>query len=191
MLVLSAGLPSPPVSLRRLPSVGRLVVLHRLPPTPPPARWGTSSKHPRRTPRYGGTAAPHSIADPGRFFFPCTSPSHGRTGRAPHGARAPVLPPGRRPLQGLARPHRRARQRHRGLPCAVPLTASPSASYGRRSSRSTSTTSATRWRPGTKARGSTTRPAVLGARAQRRKLPRSSPTARGRSCTPGPPRQTV
>ena len=41
----SAELPSLPVSPRRLPSAGALVVPRHLPSTPPPARRGTSCKH--------------------------------------------------------------------------------------------------------------------------------------------------
>ena len=41
----SAEPPSLPVSPRRLPSAGALVVPRRLPSTQPPARRGTSSKH--------------------------------------------------------------------------------------------------------------------------------------------------
>ena len=122
-------------------------------------------------------------------------------GRTPHGARAPALPPSRRPLRGLARPHRRACPRRRGIPCAVPLTASPSASYGRRSSRSTSTTSAPRRRPGAKtamgdvAHGAPPPPlpqdGALAPRraAPRRDPPRPAPAREERSCQEVPPPQ--
>ena len=107
----------------------------------------------------------HSITDSCWFIVSRSSRSHGHMGHAPHGARAPALPPSRRPLRGLARLHRRACQRRRGLLCAVPLAAMPSAGRRRRSSQSTSTTSAPRWRPGAKARGSMARPTASGARA--------------------------
>ena len=58
VLELSVGLPSPPASLRRLPSSGHLAVLRPPPPTLPPAQWGTSSRRPRCILQCGRTAAP-------------------------------------------------------------------------------------------------------------------------------------
>ena len=58
----AGGSPAPSLSLpmlpRRLPSVGLPVVPHRLPPTPPPARRGTSSRRHCCIPRCGEKAAP-------------------------------------------------------------------------------------------------------------------------------------